>query len=84
MRWTVSTIRELVHSTHSSSIFAHLTLMRISFLFFVRSVPVWNALSPASVCADSVAAFHSCIYNNIVNSVSVSLTFFFLSSLSML
>ena len=32
--------------------------------FFVRNVPAWNALFPASVCADSVAAFHSSICNN--------------------
>ena len=33
VRWAVPTLRELVHSTHSSSIVAHLMLMHISFLF---------------------------------------------------
>ena len=31
------------------------------YSFFVRTVPVWNALSPVSVCADSVAVFHSSV-----------------------
>ena len=48
------------HRCSSSNVNAH------KFSFFVRSVPVWNALSPASECADSVAAFFSCICNNIV------------------
>ena len=38
---------------NSSTINAH------KYSFFVRTVPAWNALSPASVCADSVAVFHS-------------------------
>ena len=33
------------------------------YSFFVRTVPAWNALSPTSVCAHSVAAFHSSICN---------------------
>ena len=37
---------------YSSTINAH------KCSFFVRTVPAWNALSPVSVCADSVAVFH--------------------------
>ena len=43
--------------------------VRISFpndLRFVRTVPSWNALSPVSVRADSVAVFHSSICNNVM------------------
>ena len=44
----------------SSTINAH------KYSFFVRTVPAWNALSPVSVCADSVAVFRSIhyLYNN--------------------
>ena len=35
-----------------------------NYSFFVRTVPAWNALSPVSVCADSVVVFHSSICNN--------------------
>ena len=38
---------------NSSTINAH------KYSFLVRTVPAWNALSPVSVCADSVAVFHS-------------------------
>ena len=64
LRWTVPTWPELVHSTHSSFSVAHLSLTRTSILFFVRTVPAWNSLFPASVCADSVAVFHSINCNN--------------------
>ena len=40
---------------YSSTINAH------KCSFFVRTVPAWNALSPVSVCADSVAVFHSSV-----------------------
>ena len=42
---------------YSSTINAH------KYSFFVRTVPAWNALSPVSVRADSVAVFHSSIWN---------------------
>ena len=38
---------------NSSTINAH------KYSFFVRTVPAWNVLSPVSVCAVSVAVFHS-------------------------
>ena len=38
---------------YSSTINVH------KYSFFVRTVPAWNPLSPVSVCADSVAVFHS-------------------------
>ena len=41
---------------YSSDINAH------KYSFFVRTVPVWNALSPVSVRADSVAVFRSSIF----------------------
>ena len=34
------------------------------YSFFLRTVHAWKALCPASVCADSVAAFYSSICNN--------------------
>ena len=40
---------------YSSTINAH------KCSFFARTVPAWNALSPVSVCADSVAVFHSSV-----------------------
>ena len=40
---------------YSSTINAH------KCSFFVRTVPAWNALSLVSVCADSVAVFHSSV-----------------------
>ena len=40
---------------YSSTINAH------KCSFFVRTVPAWNALSPVSVCANSVAVFHSSV-----------------------
>ena len=43
----------------SSNVNAH------KFSFFVRTVPVWNALSSASVHADCVTAFHSNIRNSL-------------------
>ena len=45
---------------YSSTINAH------KYSFFIRTVPAWNALSPVSVCADSVVVFHSSICNNFV------------------
>ena len=36
------------------------------YSFFVRTVPAWNALSPVSVSADSVAVFHSSIFKNVM------------------
>ena len=42
---------------YSSAINSH------KYSFFVRTVPAWNALSPVSVRADSVAVFHSSIWN---------------------
>ena len=65
MRWTVSTLCKLVHQFHHCS--SNVNMQKFSF--FIRSVPIWNALSPTSVCADSVAVFavfHLRICNNIV------------------
>ena len=45
---------------YSSTINAH------RYSFFLRTVPAWNALSPVSVRADSVAVFHSSICNNLL------------------
>ena len=45
---------------YSSTINGH------KYSFFVRTVPAWNALSPVSVRADSVAVFHSSICNNVM------------------
>ena len=39
--------------TRSYTINAH------KYSSFVGAVPTWNTLSPVSVCADSVAVFHS-------------------------
>ena len=46
------------YQCYSSNVNAH------KFSFFGRSVPAWNALSPAFAFADPVAAFHSSICNN--------------------
>ena len=62
---TLPILPELVRGIHSSSNVFRLTLMRIRSLFFVRTVPVWNALSSASVHADCVTAFHSSIRNSL-------------------
>ena len=51
-------------STHSIFSVTHLPLTRTSILSVVRTVPAWKALSPVSVCTDSVAVFHSTICNN--------------------
>ena len=37
------------------------TINAHKYSFFVRTVPAWNALSPVSVCANSVAVFHSSV-----------------------
>ena len=68
-RCTVPTLPEVVQSTHSSSSVTHLPLTTINahkYSFFVRTVPAWNALSPVSVSADSVAVFHSSICKNVM------------------
>ena len=57
-RYNVPTWTEVVHSTHSSSSVTHLPLTRRSSLFFL---PAQNALSPVSICANSVVMFHSSI-----------------------
>ena len=45
---------------YSSTINAH------RYSFFVRTIPAWDALSPVSVRADSVAVFHLSICNNVL------------------
>ena len=48
------------YQRYSSTINAH------RYSFFVRTVSAWNALSPVSVRADSVAVFHSRICNSFI------------------
>ena len=57
-------IRE--ENTHSSSSVITQAINAHKCSFFVRTVPAWNALSPVSVSADSVAVFHSSICNNVM------------------
>ena len=60
-RCTVPTRPEVVQSTHSSSSVITQAINAHKCSFSVRTVPAWNALSPVSVCADSVAVFHSSV-----------------------
>ena len=46
--------------------------------FFVRTVPAWNALSPVSIHADSVAVFHSSICNNFMCRRFLFILFYFI------